>query len=144
MKTLYMSSEYIYINFKSCKALFETSCISNEYLLMRVREGTRFWTEWQQILLQSRLHSDMYIEAPHYTFAQAAYYLKPQGQNNLLEPVFQITSVYSQGSEFVGLWTSPIVEYSTNKRTRRFGNWICFRPQAKGESPNLLGPLRKV
>jgi hypothetical protein len=30
-----------------------------------------------------------------------------------------------------------------NKETRRFGNWICFRPQVR-EKPILLGPLERA
>jgi hypothetical protein len=29
-------------------------------------------------------------------------------------------------------------------KTQRFGNWICFRPQVRGETPNLLGPLERA
>jgi hypothetical protein len=40
-------------------------------------------------------------------------------------------------------WTFSIALYS--KKTRRFGNWICFRPQVNvGEkTPTQLGPLRE-
>jgi hypothetical protein len=32
-----------------------------------------------------------------------------------------------------------------NRRTQRFGNWICFRPQVRGqETPTQLGPLEKL
>jgi hypothetical protein len=32
--------------------------------------------------------------------------------------------------------------YSTSYKTQCFGNWICFRPQARGgDIPALLGPL---
>jgi hypothetical protein len=26
-----------------------------------------------------------------------------------------------------------------NYKIQRFGNWICFRPQVRGETPNILG-----
>jgi hypothetical protein len=29
-------------------------------------------------------------------------------------------------------------------KTQRFGKWICFRPQVRGETPNLLGPLERA
>jgi hypothetical protein len=32
-------------------------------------------------------------------------------------------------SELLSFWTFSIVLYSRNEKTRRFGNWICFRPQ---------------
>jgi hypothetical protein len=28
-------------------------------------------------------------------------------------------------------------------RSRHFGNWVCFRPQVKGEDAYSVGPLRK-
>jgi hypothetical protein len=27
---------------------------------------------------------------------------------------------------------------------QRFGNWICFRPQLKGETPTLFSPLYRA
>jgi hypothetical protein len=38
--------------------------------------------------------------------------------------------VLSSASELLGLWTLFIVRYSRNQKTRRFGNWICFRSQS--------------
>jgi hypothetical protein len=35
-------------------------------------------------------------------------------------------------SELLGFWTYSIVRYSRNYKIRRFGNWICFRPQVWG------------
>jgi hypothetical protein len=35
-------------------------------------------------------------------------------------------------SELLGFWTLSIVRNSIYKETRRFGNWICFRPQMRG------------
>jgi hypothetical protein len=35
-------------------------------------------------------------------------------------------------SLLLGFWTLSIVQISTNKKTQRFGNWICFHPQARG------------
>jgi hypothetical protein len=40
--------------------------------------------------------------------------------------------------------TLSIVRYSRNQKTQRFGNWICFRPQVRGETPTLLGPLERA
>jgi hypothetical protein len=31
-----------------------------------------------------------------------------------------------------------------NHRTLRFGNWICFRPQVRRETPTLLGDLERA
>jgi hypothetical protein len=31
-----------------------------------------------------------------------------------------------------------------NYRTQLFGNWICFRPQVRGEIPTLLGLLERT
>jgi hypothetical protein len=50
-------------------------------------------------------------------------------------------NVISQGiSGFLDLIHRPAFE-----GTRRFGNWICFRPQVKGreEDTYSVGPLRK-
>jgi hypothetical protein len=33
--------------------------------------------------------------------------------------------------DVVGFWTLSIVPNPKNWETRRFGNWICFRPQEK-------------
>jgi hypothetical protein len=51
----------------------------------------------------------------------------------------------SSSTEFTEFfWTFSIVRYS--KKTRRFGNWICFRPQVKVEekTPTQLGPLERL
>jgi hypothetical protein len=29
-------------------------------------------------------------------------------------------------------------------RKQRFGNWMCFRQQVRGETPTVLGPLESV
>jgi hypothetical protein len=29
-------------------------------------------------------------------------------------------------------------------RKQRFGNWICFRPQVRGDTPALLGTLERA
>jgi hypothetical protein len=44
-------------------------------------------------------------------------------------------------TEFLAFWTLSIVEYSKNMRTTRFGKWICFHHQVRGETPNPLVPL---
>jgi hypothetical protein len=47
-------------------------------------------------------------------------------------------------TELLFSWTFSIVWYSREQNTRRFGNWICFRPQVKGgEDTYSVGPLRK-
>jgi hypothetical protein len=38
-------------------------------------------------------------------------------------------------SELLYFWTLS---------TQRTGNWICFRPQMRGETPTLLGPLERA
>jgi hypothetical protein len=39
-------------------------------------------------------------------------------------------------------WTLPIVWCTKRyKITQRFGNWICFRLQVRGEAPTKLDPL---
>jgi hypothetical protein len=35
-------------------------------------------------------------------------------------------------AELLDLLTFSIVQYTREMKTRRFGNWICFRPQVKG------------
>jgi hypothetical protein len=47
-------------------------------------------------------------------------------------------------SELLGLWTLSTVWHTTNHRIQRFGNWICFHPQVRGEKPTLLGPLERA
>jgi hypothetical protein len=42
-----------------------------------------------------------------------------------------------------GFLDFSIVRYSRNYKTQRFGNWICFRPQMKGEDTYLVGSLGK-
>jgi hypothetical protein len=46
--------------------------------------------------------------------------------------------VYNTG--LLGFWTLSIVRYSRKYKTRRFGNWICFRLQMRGKT-TLLHPL---
>jgi hypothetical protein len=43
----------------------------------------------------------------------------------------QPTANIGSNSELMGFWTLPIVRNSKYKKTQRFGNWICFRPQAQ-------------
>jgi hypothetical protein len=47
--------------------------------------------------------------------------------------------------EILSFRTLSIVLVLKNKlsKTRRFGNWICFRPQVR-EKPILLGPLERA
>jgi hypothetical protein len=44
----------------------------------------------------------------------------------------------------MGFWTLSTVRYSENQRTQSFGNWTCFRPQVRGETPTLSGPLERA
>jgi hypothetical protein len=48
----------------------------------------------------------------------------------------------------MGFLDFSIVRYSRDYKTRRFGNWICFRPQVKGgggeKTPTQLGPLERA
>jgi hypothetical protein len=46
-------------------------------------------------------------------------------------------------SELLGFCTFSIVRYSRNYKTRRFGNWICFRLQVWGEVTYSVGSLRQ-
>jgi hypothetical protein len=40
--------------------------------------------------------------------------------------------VQKKHSLLLSFWTLSIVWISTNQKTQRFRNWICFRPQAGG------------
>jgi hypothetical protein len=43
----------------------------------------------------------------------------------------------------VGLFPSSSI--LKNRKTQRFGNWICFHPQVRGqEAPTQLGPLQRA
>jgi hypothetical protein len=46
--------------------------------------------------------------------------------------------------ELVSFWTFSIVRYSRNQKTKRFGDWICFRPQERGKTPTQLCPLKRT
>jgi hypothetical protein len=35
-------------------------------------------------------------------------------------------------TKLLAFWTLSIVLYFREEKTRRFGNWFCFRPQVKG------------
>jgi hypothetical protein len=37
-----------------------------------------------------------------------------------------------------------ILRYSRNYKTRRFGNWACFRPQVRRKTPTQLGPVERA
>jgi hypothetical protein len=41
----------------------------------------------------------------------------------------------------LGFWTCPSSQYS---KEQCFGNWICFCPQVRGETPTLLHPLERA
>jgi hypothetical protein len=48
-------------------------------------------------------------------------------------------------TELLGFWNFFHRPDSREYETRRFGNWICFRPQVKGEKiPTQLGPLERT
>jgi hypothetical protein len=51
------------------------------------------------------------------------------------------TSVRFTKAESLGFRILSIVRYSKSQRTQRFGNWVSFRTQLKGETPTLLGRL---
>jgi hypothetical protein len=47
--------------------------------------------------------------------------------------------------ELLGFCTWSIVWYSEKHyRAQRFGNWICFHPQVRGQTPTLSGPLENA
>jgi hypothetical protein len=46
-------------------------------------------------------------------------------------------------ADLLGFWILSIVWNSTYSKTRRFGNWICFRPQSRGRRHTHL-PLETV
>jgi hypothetical protein len=42
-------------------------------------------------------------------------------------------------------WSSDVCSSDLIAETRkRFGHWICFRPQIRGETPTPLGPLERA
>jgi hypothetical protein len=60
----------------------------------------------------------------------------------------KITGYLSNFKLFIitGFFTFSIVRYSRKQKTRRFGNWICFRPQMGGgrKTPIQLGHLERA
>jgi hypothetical protein len=52
----------------------------------------------------------------------------------------QLCSFPNPGSIFGLFPSSGILE----TRKQRFGNWMCFRPQVRGETPILLGSLERA
>jgi hypothetical protein len=55
-----------------------------------------------------------------------------------------LTMVYNT-QNYCFFFTFPIVRYSREQKTRRFGNWNCFRPQVKAEkTPTQLGSLERA
>jgi hypothetical protein len=48
----------------------------------------------------------------------------------------------TQNTVFVGILS--IVQYFKNERIQHFGNWICPRPQVRGETATLLGSLQRA
>jgi hypothetical protein len=40
--------------------------------------------------------------------------------------------------------SSVLVLKNKLRETRRFGNWLCFRPKVRGKKPILLGPLERA
>jgi hypothetical protein len=63
------------------------------------------------------------------------------GNPDRLERILTMVYVVQNSQNFSGLFS--IVLYS--KKTRRFGNWISFRPQVKVgvKTPTQLGPLER-
>jgi hypothetical protein len=52
---------------------------------------------------------------------------------------------FSLTHKITEFWTFPIFRYSREFKTRRFRNWICFRPLVRGEkTPTQLGPLERA
>jgi hypothetical protein len=49
-----------------------------------------------------------------------------------------------KSSQLLRFWPLYIVRIPRYKRTRRFGNCICFRPQSKREAIPLLGTLERA
>jgi hypothetical protein len=49
--------------------------------------------------------------------------------------------VVQNSQNFSGIFHRPVFQ-----KTRRFGNWICFRPQMKAgeKTPTQLGPLERA
>jgi hypothetical protein len=68
-----------------------------------------------------------------------------------MEEVLCILSVVVQSNlqnmlnsqNYWGFWTTSIVRCSRKQKTRRFGIWICFRPQVGEEDTYSVGSLRK-
>jgi hypothetical protein len=51
--------------------------------------------------------------------------------------------VYNTQNYWVfGLFPSSGILENTKQKTRRFGNWICFCLQVRGEDSYSVGPLR--
>jgi hypothetical protein len=47
--------------------------------------------------------------------------------------------------ELLGFWTLPIVRYSRNYKTQRFGNWMFpSSREGEGKTPTQLGPLERA
>jgi hypothetical protein len=46
-----------------------------------------------------------------------------------------------KSSELLGFRNLSIVRHLKNRITQLFKNWICFRPQVRGETPTLWGSL---
>jgi hypothetical protein len=47
--------------------------------------------------------------------------------------------------DYWGFGLCPSSGILKNRRTQRFGKWICFRPQVSGqETPTQLGPLERA
>jgi hypothetical protein len=41
-------------------------------------------------------------------------------------------------------WVLDFVDRPVFYRTERFGNWTCYRPQVRGQGPNLLGFVQRL
>jgi hypothetical protein len=58
---------------------------------------------------------------------------------------YNLLTTFHYASELLGVWTffPPSSGILRDQKTRRFGNWICFRPQVRGEDTQL-GPLERT
>jgi hypothetical protein len=65
-------------------------------------------------------------------------------KNIIILGCYTVQYARNLNSESLGFWTLSIVRNSKYKKTHRFIDWICFRPQVMGETPTLLGPLERA
>jgi hypothetical protein len=104
------------------KVNLDDSSFVRSSVLLAVTEFTKmiysgFWTVWEAFVL-SRCRE-------------------------LLRIIYNTSWTEKIHSESLGFWTLSIVRNSKYQKTKRFGNWICYRPQVRGGDTYLEGPLRK-